>query len=101
MDFNKNIERITARFYWYKQIVQTREYVRTCQVCQQIKSPSRYNQGPLESILPTRPNELLTTDIMGPMPQTSRKNRYVLVDTVLYAVCVIYRMHSTSVCLYV
>lgn len=75
----KTTERIVRKFYWYRQLNDIVEYVRSCDICQQTKIPVHYNTASLQPLLPTRPFELVTTDIMGPITKTKSGNLYVLV----------------------
>jgi transposase InsO family protein len=75
----KTTERIVRKFYWYKQLTEIQNYVQSCILCQQTKIPQQYNVAPLQPLTPTRPSELVTTDIMGPLPKTKGGNFYVLV----------------------
>ena len=74
----KTIERIVSKLYWYKQLSDIKEYVRSCHQCQQIKSLAK-GKTPLQPIRTSRPGELWTTDLMGPLPCSSGGNLYVLV----------------------
>ena len=79
LGFEKTRDRLVRKFYWYNQLKDIEHYVRTCLVCQQIKTPQRYNNAPMVPILPSRPGELLTTDLMGPLPRSEGGNLYILV----------------------
>jgi hypothetical protein len=48
------------------------KYVGTCTLCQENKTPKNINHGELIPLLPTRPFELVTTDILGPIRTTSK-----------------------------
>ena len=75
----KTVARIVAKFYWFKQLTEIQAYVQSCRSCQQIKVPRQYNVAPLTPLTPTRPWELVTTDIMGPLPNSGDGNKFVLV----------------------
>ena len=75
----KTMHRIMPKFYWYKQIREIKDYVQSCERCQQNKSPHKYNVAPLEPLRPSRPNELITTDIMGKLPKSVSGSHYLLV----------------------
>lgn len=75
----KTMHRIMPKFYWYKQIGEIKNYVQSCERCQQNKSPLNYNVAPLEPLRPSRPNELITTDIMGKLPKSVSGSHYLLV----------------------
>ena len=77
LGFEKTRDRIIQRFYWTNQLKNIEMYVKTCEVCQQMKTPYHYNQAPLVPILPSRPAELLTTDLMGPLPRSNGGNIYL------------------------
>jgi hypothetical protein len=79
LGIEKTVSRIVAKFYWYKQLTDIQTYVQSCQLCQQIKVPRQYNTAPLTPLTPTKPWELVTTDIMGPLPTSGGKNKFVLV----------------------
>ena len=79
LGFEKTRDRIIHRFYWTDQLKDIESYVKTCEVCQQMKTPHHYNQAPLVPILPSRPGELVTTDLLGPLPRSNGGNIYILV----------------------
>lgn len=79
LGFEKTRDRITARFYWPNQLNDISNYVKRCVSCQQKKDPKHINRAELTPLRPTRPLELITTDIMGPLPITKKRNRYILV----------------------
>lgn len=75
----KTRDRITSRFYWPNQLTDIEAYVKQCQSCQKKKDPKHVYRAELTPLRPTKPMELVTTDIMGPLPITKKRNRYVLV----------------------
>ena len=78
MGIHKTKEKILSRFYRPKLRHLIEEYVRSCDICQKVKSKPRKIEA-LNPILPTRPKELVTMDIAGPLTLTSRLNRYFIV----------------------
>lgn len=79
LGYEKTRERITARFYWPNQLTDIENYLKSCDSCQRNKDPNHKNTAQLIPLRPSRPLELVTTDIMGPLPLTKNKHRYVLV----------------------
>ena len=79
LGLEKTIGRITPKLYWYRQLNEIKDYVRTCKTCQMVKSPQRKNKAPLQPICTTRPGQMLTTDLMGPLPCTDGGNIHILV----------------------
>ena len=58
---------------------EVKTYVKKCPICQLQKTTRIKSQA--ESILPDisiNPNEKISMDIFGPLPQTDRRNRYIL-----------------------
>ena len=50
-----------------------------CKLCERAKSPNNPLKAPLQPIIGGFPNEIVGIDIMGPLPQTKRGHRYILV----------------------
>ena len=75
----KTIERIRERFYWPNWEAQTKEFVLSCQICQQTKHLRYNNAAQLRPILTNKPLQIVTMDIAGPLPRSSKQNSYVLV----------------------
>ena len=75
----KTISRAKERFYWPNMDDEIVRFIQECEACQKIKPPRNYNVSELMSLTPTRPLELVTAYIMGPLPITSARNQYLLV----------------------
>jgi len=54
-----------------------KKYIRTCDTCQRFGKPER--NEPLHSIKITQPFERIGIDIVGPLPETENKNKYMVV----------------------
>ncbi|CAB0040671.1 unnamed protein product [Trichogramma brassicae] len=70
---------ILEDFYWPNLIKQVSKILKTCDSCQRNKVCMQPIEGPTQPMLPTRPNELLSIDFIGPFPAGIRDYRYVLV----------------------
>lgn len=69
---------IRGRFYWPTMVKDIEEYVGKCISCSQRKPGSR-NLAPLGKISPvTEPFELVSLDIVGPLPVSRNGNKYLL-----------------------
>ena len=79
LGFEKTREKLNKRFYWYKCNEELKRYIEECVECQINKPPNRYNHAEMMPLRPTKPFELITTDILGPLPITKNNNKYVLV----------------------
>ena len=56
-----------------------REWCRTCSPCCQCKVPAPNNRAPLQGVAMGSPMQMVAVDILGPLPTTSSRNKYVLV----------------------
>jgi len=78
MGREKTMARIVSKLYWFRQLADIKDYVRSCDLCQQVK-PLAKDKAPLQPLRTSRPDELWTTDIMGLLPRSDAGNLYVLV----------------------
>eukprot|EP00742_Colponemidia_sp_Colp-10_P012577 GILJ01014146.1.p1 GENE.GILJ01014146.1~~GILJ01014146.1.p1 ORF type:complete len:292 (+),score=36.92 GILJ01014146.1:1354-2229(+) len=87
MGIAKTAMRITDRFYWRGMYKDIQVYVRSCPLCQARKQAPKNpigfpNRGEMLSINEaSEPAEMIGVDIMGPLPETERGNKYILVVT--------------------
>jgi len=79
LGFDKTLEKVQSRCYWPGQRKCVKKYVTECETCQQVKPPKHYNIAELKPIYASKPFELLTTDILGPLECTKEGNKYILV----------------------
>jgi hypothetical protein len=75
----KTLALISRKYYWDGMYRDVHEYVRSCDSCQQ-RNTSRHPPGlPIgRPSAATFPFEKIAIDVLGPLPMTSRKNRYCL-----------------------
>ncbi|CAH1768338.1 12537_t:CDS:2 [Entrophospora sp. SA101] len=69
--------RIAERYYWNQMYSDIREYVRTCDACQRRGGPTKHEY--LHPIKVGQPFERLGMDIVGPLPETRKRNKYMVV----------------------
>ena len=74
----KTREKITSRFYFPKINQKIEKFIRECDTCQKVKTTAQ-NIAPLIPILPSKPSELITTDLAGPLPVTVNGNTHIMV----------------------
>jgi hypothetical protein len=75
----KTRKRIIPFFYWSGMMSDIKKYCKTCDVCQRNGKEPRVYRAPM--VLPPiieEPFSRISIDIVGPMPMTSRGNRFVL-----------------------
>lgn len=79
---NKTLNRIKLRYFWPSMTKDTKNYVRTCEICQTTKYPNitlRHEMGAMKD--PVKPWEMVSVDLMGPLPRSSKGNIFLLVIT--------------------
>ena len=69
---------IQLKYYWYKMSDDIRWWVKTCPVCQRRKAPRPTPRAPMKIYTTGYPNERVSWDIVGPMHETLRGNKYLL-----------------------
>lgn len=78
---NKTYNKLKQRFYWYEAKEDVLIWVRKCDKCGQNKSEQRTLRARLGENQVGGPMDRLATDLLGPLPETPRGNKYVLVIT--------------------
>ena len=79
------MERVKQRYYWPGYEADIQKWIAECAPCQQRNAPQPIAQAPLGTIKEKHPFDVLSWDIMGPLPVTSQGNKYVLVVTDLFS----------------
>lgn len=67
------------KFYWPGWFRDVRQWCRECADCASRKMHGPAPCAPLQSVVTSRPYERVALDILGPLPETANKNRYILV----------------------
>ena len=99
---HKTREKTLQRFYWFGARTDIDIWVAKCDICASIKPPCQKPRGPLGTMTVFAPLDRIATDLMGPLPLTSRGNRYVLAVTDYFTKCggniPRSRLHSCHLC---
>ncbi len=70
---------IIGRNWWPKLSQNILNVCKACRTCGELKSAAPAKRAPLQPMCAGFPNEIVDTDLMGPLPQTPRGKRYLLV----------------------
>ncbi len=81
--YYKTLARVTRRFWWANMATMVKAWVATCRVCGARKLPSQPYREPLCPIETWKPMDMVSSDIVGPLPLTEAGNRYFLSMTCL------------------
>lgn len=76
---NKTLATVKNRFIWYGMTADVRSWVRQCDKCSVRKHPARKPRAALQQFKPGEPMQIVAMDILGPLPESYRGNRYILV----------------------
>ena len=79
MGIARTEDRIRQRFFWSGIRCSVQEYIKQCAACTQRKTPTDNNTAPQQTIEVGEPFTFWAMDYMGPLPETSRGNRHILV----------------------
>jgi hypothetical protein len=70
----KTTARIVLRYYWPGMSREAAQYVRNCPSCQRYKTPQQQPPGRMYPTPNRQPWETVGTDLVGPLPRSSRGN---------------------------
>jgi hypothetical protein len=75
----KTIQKTLQSFYWYELRQDIKLMTKRCDTCAANKKPVRSPRAKLGDMRTGSPWDRLAMDVLGPLPITSRNNRYILV----------------------
>jgi len=82
LGINKTWHKIRDRYFWPGMYKKIKEYVLSCAKCRQFKIDRTKSTGTLQPIEPpTGILDLMGLDFIGPVPQSSNGNKYIIVCT--------------------
>ncbi len=77
----KTRARLLQGFYWFGARTDVNNWVMQCHTCGQVKPPAHPQHKAIGQMPVGGPLDRLATDVLGPLPETKRGNRYILVVT--------------------
>ena len=77
----KTRDRIQQRYFWFEMKVDINNWVLKCDICAANKTPNREPNAPLGNMKVGGVLDRLSINILGPLIETPRQNRYILVAT--------------------
>lgn len=75
----KTFSRVASKFYWPKMRSDVATYVRNCYICAAFKPSQQPVDGLASHPKPSRPWEVVSSDIIGPLPRSSKGHSFILV----------------------
>ena len=74
----QDLWKLKKRFYWPGHYTEVKKWCSTCAVCAQQKNPTQKPTAKLCPLTVNAPMELVAMDILGPLPESSAGNSYIL-----------------------
>lgn len=75
----KTYHAIREKYFWQHMYSDTKHFVNSCKQCAAFRSPNKLFPVPLERhYLPSRVNEFISGDYIGPFHKTDKGNQYIL-----------------------
>lgn len=71
-------------FYWVGWFGDVKRWCQQCVDCGSRKEAGKKRCAPLQSVVTSRPFERVALDILGPLPETLGKNKYVVVIGIIF-----------------
>ncbi|KAF0716362.1 AP2/ERF domain-containing protein PFD0985w-like [Aphis craccivora] len=69
---------LKTRYQLFNMYRTIKRITKACELCQKAKCNNQLSRGPLNSIIPERPLQIVSLDLMGPLPRGQRGAKYVL-----------------------
>ena len=85
LGFKRTYKTVCNRYYWFRMKESVQNYTAQCEICNLNKRPSRKPKGPLGHLKAGAPLDTVTTDLFGPLPETQRGNRYIMLITDVFS----------------
>ena len=71
------LSRLQNKYFWYNMHRTVKDYINNCEICQ--REGRRQKNEPLRTIKVDQPFSKVGIDIVGPLPCTTKNNRYIVV----------------------
>lgn len=79
LGLSKTLGKVRQRFYWIHWRRDFEEWCCRCNLCASIKGPRVKQKSPLLLYNTGEPMERVAIDILAPLPETGRGNKYILI----------------------
>ena len=76
---NKTLEMVKDRFYWPGCTKDVKDWCLACDLCASRERPTQIPRAPLRTCNVGAPLERVALDILGPLPDSDRGNKYILI----------------------
>ena len=80
----KTTKKTLDRFYRPFLADDIKEFIRSCDTCQKIKTLTKKHRAEMKIISPSRPGQIIASDFAGPLCPTPEGNKYIQIITDLF-----------------
>jgi hypothetical protein len=80
----KTYKKLVRLFYWYQMKERVRDYITCCEIRGKNKKNNHRNKAPHSAIPVSAAMDCIATDLFGPLPESEKGNKYILLLTDLY-----------------
>ena len=78
--FQKSLDALHRSPYYVPRLrKQLSKYIRNCDICERTKPSTKTIQAPMKKHVSERPMQRVAIDVMGPLPETTAGNRFIVV----------------------
>ena len=76
----KTLSRLSSKYYWRTMKEDVKQWCQVCRICQTRRNTGKKARVPLKPLPPpAAPMEMTAMDIVGPLPLSCARNKYILV----------------------
>lgn len=76
---NKTYRRISQKYFWPGLYKDVKNFVNRCPECLKHKTSQQSSAGLMHTMQTNTPWEIITVDFVGPLPKSTKQNKYLLV----------------------
>ena len=82
----KTLETVRKKFFWATMFKDVIAWCKSCHICQHRKNPIPSPRAPLQyPPVASQPGQMLAMDFIGPLPETPKGNKHILVVTDMFS----------------
>lgn len=82
MGVKRTTKKCLSRYYWPGLGLDVQKYVKSCEICNTAKQSSNKRAGLMgKPKIVTKPFQMISMDLLGPLPRSTKQNAYLLVIT--------------------
>ena len=75
--FGSTLYALSCRYFWLRMFSGVKEYCQSCVKCQAYNYSNLHGKAPLQSIVTSRPGQIVQLDYMGPFKTSKAGNKYI------------------------